>query len=407
MTSAKDRTVQLRARVTSAAESALRSGHPWLYAESIREQNRQGQLGDLAVIYDRHDRFLAVGLFDPHSPLRVRILHAGRPTRIDTNWWKGRCQSARVIRQNLFGEDTTGFRWIHGENDGWPGLVLDRYGATAVVKLYTAAWLPRWQEISPVLREYFRPERVVLRLSRNIQAIAQSEFARGDGQVDYGPPLAEPVRFQESGLWFEADVRRGQKTGFFFDQRENRRRVEALASGRRVLNTFSYSGAFSVYAARGGAVEVVDLDISAQALEAAVNNLKLNTAAIQNCRREGIQADAFEWLRQAPFRKFDLIILDPPSLAKRESERNGALGAYRRLAQEALRWLAPDGVLVAASCSAHVSAPEFFETIRNVFRTAGRKSVELETTQHPPDHPANFSEAAYLKCVYFQVAGRG
>jgi 23S rRNA (cytosine1962-C5)-methyltransferase len=396
---------RLRLRVTVAAESALRSGHPWLYADSIREQNRPGELGELAVVYDRHDRFLAIGLFDPESPLRLRVLHTGKPTHINEDWWRGRLREAITRRQGLFDETTTGFRWIHGESDGWPGLVLDRYDATLVLKLYTAAWLPLWHQIHELFQAEFHPERVVLRLSRNIQTVAQARFQRRDGQVVLGPTPEQPVVFLETGIHFEADVLRGQKTGFFLDQRENRRRVEALASGRRVLNVFSFTGGFSLYAARGGAQSVTDLDMSRYALQAADRNFALNQGhpAVRVCRHQTIQADAFDWLEQPPTNQFDLVILDPPSLAKREAERVGALTAYRRLVRMALPRLCPGGILVAASCSAHVAAGEFFDAVRETVACSDRTSVELATTLHPPDHPAGFPEAEYLKCISLRL----
>ena len=170
---------RLRLRVTAAAESVLRSGHPWLFADSIREQNRAGQAGELAVIYDRKDRFLATGLFDPDSPIRVRLLHVGKPRAIDRDWWSERLTRALEARQGLFDEQTTGFRWINGESDGWPGLVLDRYDRTLVLKLYTAAWLPRLEEIAGLITGRLRPERIVLRLSRNIQECRQAPIWEG------------------------------------------------------------------------------------------------------------------------------------------------------------------------------------------------------------------------------------
>lgn len=396
----KAASARLRLRVTATAETILRSGHPWLFADSIRTQNRDGKLGELAVIYDRNDAFLAIGLFDPDSPLRVRILHSGKPLAIDLGWWCEHFSKAIGRRESLFDETTTGFRWINGESDGWPGLVLDRYGDTLVLKLYTAAWLLRLEEIIPIIKKRLPHERLILRLSRNIQGVAQKQFGFVDGQILHGPPLDSPVIFLESGLRFEADVLRGQKTGFFLDQRENRRRVESLARGRDVLNAFSFSGGFSLYAARGGARSVTDLDISAHALESARRNFALNPSALKNCRHETIQTDAFEWIAANADRKFDLIILDPPSLAKREAERAGAIQAYGKLARHAIAKLRPNGILVAASCSAHVSAEEFFTMIRETSRQSGRKFVELETDAHAPDHPATFPEAHYLKCIY-------
>jgi 23S rRNA (cytosine1962-C5)-methyltransferase len=403
---------RLRLRVSATAETILRGGHPWLFAESIRAQNRTGQAGELAVIYDRHDQFLALGLYDPDSPLRVRVLHAGKPARIDAAWWRQRLQTALERRRDRFDAQTTGYRWIHGESDGWPGLVLDRYGEVLVLKLYTAAWLPRLGAVEEWITEALQPQRLVLRLSRNLQETARRRFGFEDGQ-ELGLPASgrrntlttsEAVTFLESGLRFEAEVVRGQKTGFFLDQRENRRRVAALARGRTVLNAFSFSGGFSLHAARGGATSVTDLDSSAHALEAGRRNFALNQAeaVVARCPREAVQADAFAWLEQKTTRQFDLVILDPPSLAKREAERAGAIQAYGRLAACGVGKLRPGGVLVAASCSAHVAAPEFFAAVRQAAQRSGRRFEELAATGHPADHPATFPEAQYLKCLYLR-----
>jgi 23S rRNA (cytosine1962-C5)-methyltransferase len=399
---------RLRLRITAAAETIVRSGHPWLFADSIHESNRAGQVGELAVIFDRKDKFLAVGLFDPDSPIRVRILHAGKPQTIDSAWWKNRLEKSLAIRRDLFDAQTTGYRLIHGESDGWPGLVLDKYDATLVLKIYTAAWLPRLDEILALFKENISCERIVLRLSRNIQAAAERRPpARHDGEIVFSehavPEAGVPVIFLENGIRFEADVLRGQKTGFFLDQRENRTEVEKLSCGRKVLNAFSFSGGFSVYAARGGAISVTDLDISAHALESAKRNFALNKnfSGVANCRHETVQADAFEWLATNT-EKFDLVVLDPPSLAKRATERDGAIHAYERLNSLGIQKLACEGILVAGSCSAHVSATEFFEAVRRAAAKSGGKFSELKTLQHPPDHPATFKEAAYLKVIYLK-----
>ncbi|GBF07785.1 SAM-dependent methyltransferase containing PUA domain [Deinococcus aerius] len=393
---------RLRLRVTATAESHLRAGHPWLYESSVREQNREGEAGELAVVYDRRDRFLALGLYDPHSPLRLRVLHVGSPVVVDETWWEARLEAAIHRRAALFGPETDGYRVINGESDGFPGAVLDRYARTLVLKLYTAAWFPHLSLLLRLLEERFPKYRVVVRLSRNIGALAE-EAGLHDGETLVGTEPDGPVIFREAGLHFEADVVRGQKTGFFLDQRENRRRVEALAKGRRVLNAFSFSGGFSLYSARGGAQGVVSLDISAHALRSAERNFALNTSDphVAACRHETVQADVFDWLSETR-REFDLIVLDPPSLARREAERAGAIRAYAKLASDGLRRLAPGGILVSASCSAHVSADEFFEAVRGVARRSGRRWRELRTSRHAPDHHAAFAEAEYLKAIYLQ-----
>lgn len=395
---------RLKLTVSAAAESAVRGGHPWIFSDSVRSQNRPGETGELAVIYDRKNTFLAVGLFDPDSPLRVRVLHAGKPATLDAAWWSQRLQSALARREGIADAETNGLRLINGESDGWPGLVLDRYDSTLVLKLYTAAWLPKLTEVRELIDGALAPERVVLRLSRNIQSAAASADFR-DGQILHGPKLDGVVTFLESGIHFEADVLRGQKTGFFLDQRENRQRVETFAAGADVLNAFSFSGGFSLYAARGGAKSVTDLDISPHALAAAERNFKQNAShpRVAQCRHTGIQCDAFDWVERARPGQFDLVILDPPSLAKREAERAGAIQAYGRLAANGMRLLRANSVLVAASCSAHVSAEEFFGAVRRAAQNSGRHFEELGTTGHARDHAATFGEAEYLKCIFLRA----
>lgn len=394
----------LRLRVTAAAERAVRDGHPWVYSDSVRETNREGRTGDLGVIFDRRDRFLAIGLFDADSPLRLRVLHAGAPVRIDDTWWRTRLRAAVERRANLFGPDTTGYRWIHGESDGWPGLVLDRYGSTLVLKIYTAAWLPRLPEITDVIRGELSPERLVLRFSRNSMVAAEAAGYR-DGQDVWPSSGDQRVTFEENGLCFESEVVRGQKTGFFLDQRDNRRRLEDLAGGGDVLNVFSFSGGFSLYAARGGARSVTDVDISAHALEQARKNFALNrhSPRVASARHEQVKADAFAWLGSETRPRFDVVVLDPPSLARREAEREEAIRAYGRLARDGLRQLRPGGRLLAASCSAHVSTPQFFNAVRGAVQRSGRRFVEITTAEHPPDHPATLAEAHYLKAIFLRV----
>jgi len=399
------KTPRLRLRITAAAENYVRGGHPWVYGDSILEKNREGTTGELAVIYDRKDKFLAIGFYDPDSPIRVRVLQASKPEPLDEAWWKTHLQTALERREGLFGEGTTGGRLMNGESDGWPGLVLDRYAATLVLKLYTAAWLPMLSQVTKLINTELRPERIVLRLSRNIFTAAEKySVPQRDGDILVGAALTGPVVFLENGLHFEADVLKGQKTGFFLDQRENRNEVGRLAAGLDVLNAFSFSGGFSLYAARGGAKSVTDLDISAHALAAAERNFQLNIAdpAVAECRHECIQTDAFEWVAAKDGRQFDLIVLDPPSLAKRETERTGAINAYGKLAENGIRRLRRDGLLVACSCSAHVTADEFFNAVRRAATKSGRSWQELKTTRHAPDHRATFKEAEYLKGIYLR-----
>ncbi len=397
---------RLKVRVTPAAEQAVRHGHPWVYGDKLRQQNRPAGTGEIAVLYDRADRFLALGFYDLDSAIRLRIIHQGRPVTLDAGWWRGKLEETLRKRRGLFDPDTTGYRLINGENDGWPALILDQYGSTLVLKIYAAFWLPRLAELEALIRETLTPQAMVLRLSRNLITRAARDYQLEEGFL--GPPGEDTVTFLENGLTFEAEVRFGQKTGFFLDQRENRQRVETLAAGRDVLNAFSFSGGFSLYAARGGAASVTDLDISAHALESARRNFALNAShpAIAAARHESHQTDAFSWLSDAARPggpSFGLVITDPPSLAKREVEREGGIEAYHHLALNSLKLLQPGGILLAASCSAHVSAAEFRQAVeRAAFQVLGNDWQTLWTAGHAADHPVSFPEGEYLKAVAVQ-----
>jgi 23S rRNA (cytosine1962-C5)-methyltransferase len=377
---------RLALRVNAPAQRALRQGHPWLYAEAITDLRGEGKPGDLAVIFDDHRRFLAIGLYDPGSPIRVRVLQHGAPAAIDHAWLCDRLLGAYARRAALAGSETTGYRLVHGENDGLPGLVIDRYDTTLVLKLYTTAWLPWLPDLRSALEDAF-PERgkgsLVLRLSRDVQRRPESLYGLSDGIWLAGAPVEEVV-FTENGLRFAADVVRGQKTGFFLDQRDNRARVERLAAGRHTLNVFSYSGGFSLYAARGGAPEVTSLDASAPALAAAKRNFYLNRhiPAVAAAHHALLEADAFDALSDLhrERRRFDLVIVDPPSLAAQRGHLESALQAYARLTNLALGVLAPAGALVMCSCSARVGADEFFSTVSGAAARAGRPLHEIERT---------------------------
>lgn len=396
---------KLRILVKPSVEGHIRHGHPWIYAQSIRDQNREGSCGETVVIYDRQDKFLAAGLYDPQSPIRVRLLVSGKPENINAAFFEKRLQHALDKRKHFSTEKTNGYRVAHGENDGLPGFVIDRYAQTIVVKFYSAIWFVHWPVLEPLLKKLFPSFCCVLRFSRNIAALALEEKQWADGEIIFGGPLDGPVIFEENGIKFEADVVRGQKTGFFLDQRENRQKAGQFAQGRRVLNLFSFSGGFSLYAAAGGARETTDVDISEHALESARRNFLLNDdhRLIRASQNYFLKADALEWIAQESTRTFDMIIIDPPSMAKKESEKIGAIRSYTRLAKAGAMRLRPSGILLAASCSAHVSMEDFIAATRNGVASTGRAFEIIHQSAHPTDHPAIYTEAHYLKAVYFLI----
>ena len=395
-------------RVTPEAERALRRGHPWLFDRAISEQSHDGPPGTLAVVFDRKRRFLAVGLYDPHSSIPVRILHHGAPAAIDRNWFRARLASAVQLRAPLLEgppeHGSTGYRLVHGENDGLPGLVVDRYAETLVLKLYTPAWIPHLKDVLSALVNVAPAQRLVLRLGREMQTRPQHLYNLSDGMILFGPDLDSPLLFRENGLYFEVDPVRGQKTGFFLDQRDNRARAETLAEGQAVLNLFAYSGGFSVYAARGGAREITSVDTSTPALQAATRNLAHNRhiPAVAAASHEIVVQDGFQVLAQMgkEGRRFDMVIVDPPAFAQKKDQTAQALAAYGRLTRLSLAVLQPGGTLIQASCSSQVKPETFFEAINRAAVQAGRPLREIERTGHPLDHPITFREGAYLKCLF-------
>ena len=394
---------RLAIKVKAAAERSIRQQHPWVYDRSITKQSRQGNAGDLAIVFDQNkNKFLALGLYDPYSPIRIKLLQFSKSATIDEHWFREKIRQAHFRRLPLLETDTDSYRLIFGENDGMPGLIADVYASVLVVKLYSHAWLPYLHVIFPILIETSAANVLVLRLSRALQAKQNDLQGLYDGQVLHGELKEEEVLFKEHGLRFVAHVIKGHKTGYFLDHRHNRKRIASLAKGKRVLDVFAYAGGFTVHAFAGQASEVYSLDISRQALAMAQKNVALNFSEAQH---RIIAGDAFEVLAEmnAAGQKFDLIIVDPPSFAKREKERTKALESYARLTRLAAGLVARNGLLLMASCSSRVNADDFFTTITSTLSAAGIAYEELEKTRHDIDHPIDFPEGSYLKSIYLRI----
>jgi len=396
---------RLAVRVTKDALRQIRGGHPWVFESSITSCPDDGRAGDLAVIFDSERRFQGIGLYDPASPIRVRMLHHGPPVPIDEAWWRQRFTDALDRRSGLLtSTETTGLRCVHGENDGLPGLVVDRYGPAVVVKLYSAAWVPHLRSAVAALGRLLAPEVVVLRLSR---ALGDDLPGLADGTVLVGDAPTGPVLFRENGLVLEADVIAGQKTGHFLDQRENRLLVGAQAAGARVLDVFACTGGFSLSAAAGGARSVHSLDLSARALETARSNFGHNQhlPAVRGCHLETTVGDAFAVMAAlaAAGERYGVVVVDPPSFTHTQAGVAGARRAYRRLTDLAVRLVGDGGLLVQASCSSRVGADDFFAEVLAGASGAGCRLDEIRHTGHPLDHPVGFPQGAYLKALFARV----
>ena len=396
---------RIAVRISADALRQVRGGHPWIFDGSIDSVSHDGSAGDLAVVFDGKRRFAAVGLFDPTSPIRVRVLHAGDPRAVDEDFWRDRIESALARRAELTADpETTAYRVIHGENDGLPGLIVDRYADVAVVKIYTAAWLPHLRSIVPVLVEATGVDHIVLRHGRSVDV---RPHLSGPVTTLVGQTPNAAVEFLERGLRFEADVVAGQKTGHFLDQRENRVLVGGLSEGARVLDVFCCTGGFSVHAAAGGAASVLSVDQSGPALATARRNMARNDhlASVERCDHATAEGDAFTILDTLARekRRFDVVVVDPPSFASRADQLPRVVAAYSRLARMAVALVTPGGMLVQSSCSSRVDEALLVETIRTAAHDAGHGLEEWARTGHAVDHPVGFPEGRYLKTLFARV----
>jgi len=395
-------TNKIAIKLKPATETLVKKGHPWVFENSIIKQNKEGNIGDLAVIFDsKKNKFLACGFFDPQSPIRIKVLQANKPVNINTEWFTKKVNEAYLKRGPLLKSDTNSYRLLFGENDSLPSIVADVYDDVLVVKLYASFWFYYLKDILPELINISKAKTTVLRLSRNVQK-EESQFNLKDGQVLDGELNNEVIVFKEHGINFSANVIHGHKTGYFLDHRANRKQVGEMSKGKTVLDVFSYAGGFSVHALAGGAKEVTSLDISGPALEIAKSNAKLNQYTGVH---RTITGDAFDELNKLAESntKFDIVVIDPPSFAKSATEVDRALSSYRKLTNLGIKLVNKKGTLVLASCSSRVTSEAFFELVENTLRKNNVSYSIQEKTLHDVDHPIGFKEGAYLKCIYVQI----
>ena len=397
---------RMAVRVTPDARRQIAAGHPWIFNESISSISHRGAVGDLAVIFDNDRNFVAIGLWDPGSPIRIRILHHGKPATIDGEFWRQRIAAA-VERRAAIGDDTDGYRVLNGENDGFPGLVLDRYADTFVLKLYSPVWIPHLRSLVPVIDQQFDPAALVLRLARTmsdqrLHGLSEGMALIGDDADRTGDVPRERV-----------DVRsrrrqRPEDRPLPRPARQPRpRRVDG--GGNRACSTSSpRTGGFGVYAAAGGATRVTSVDQSEPALAAAERNFAHNAALpnVRHCEHDSIVGDAYEVMDRLIQRRkhYDIVVVDPPSFAQRKSNVDRALHAYGQLTQRAVQLTRADGLLVQASCSSRITEEQFYATVRGSAQRAGYDLVEIRRTAHAVDHPVSFAQGSYLKALFARVA---
>ena len=374
-------------------EAALLRGHPWVFSGAIGTIKGEPTEGDIVLAKDWAGKPLALGFFNPRTDIAFRVLTSNCNLAISADFWQDRLGSARELRQRIINKQTDAYRLVNAEGDGFPGLIADVYGSTLVVSITTAGIEKQKSHILDVLVSQLKPARIYEQSQGRSRTLEGLEERKG---FIYGDNQSAPVQIRENGFTFEVDFIGGQKTGFFLDQRINREKLGAMSRNANVLNCFSYTGAFSVYCAAGGAKRVVSLDTSDAACVAAARNLRLN--GFSSDTSPVIDADVFDYLRNMQ-ENFNLIILDPPAFAKTRRDVARATRGYKEINLQAIRHLAPGGILATFSCSNFMEEDLFYKIVQGAARDAGASLQLLSRLEAGPDHPLGFGhpEGRYLK----------
>jgi len=389
-------------RLKPGREKPVLHGHPWIFSGAVGAVEGDAS-GPVADIVSADGNWLARGLAQPGAALVARVLTRRQDEAIDASLFAARIDRAVAFREGLFRgvDDTDSYRLIYSEADGLSGLIVDRYADVLAVQVGTPALIPFLKEIQEQLAKRTGLKRMAVAAEEDAvkregldPAALASVFPAGEG----------PVRICESGFRYDVDLEAGQKTGFFLDQRLNRRRVAAWAAGRRVLSAYCYTGAFEVHAAAAGATEIVGLDRSEAALKRAEEHHALNGTRVPVKYMKVDVGDALRRMRDAD-EHFDMIILDPPRFVSSRAQMEKGMRAYKDINLLAIKLLAPGGILATFSCSGQVQMADFRTMVGWASVDAGREVKILETLGQPPDHPvlAVFSESEYLKGLICRV----
>lgn len=383
-------------------EKPLAGRHPWVFSGAIDRIEEGFQAGDLVKVYSSGEKFLGLGYLNPRSQIAIRML-AFEDVKIDGHFFEKRILDALRLRRSFLPPATNAYRLIHSEGDFLPGLIADRYGDYLVVQFLTAG-IDHWK---PVFVKIFQE---LLMDKENIKGIfekddtAQRDWEGLPKRVERlaGEEPPDFVEIEENGIRFLVDIHHGQKTGFYLDQRDNRYLVKNHSRGKRVLNGFAYTGGFSLYAAKGGATEMVSVESSEAALNTAKNNFEKN--GLTSAAYQFIREDVFEYLRSSR-QEFDLIILDPPAFCKNKHQIQQAARGYKDINLYGLKHLAPGGLLFTSSCSSYITPDLFQKIVFGAAKDARRDMRILAKTSHPFDHPISIyhPEGEYLKGLLCEV----
>lgn len=378
----------------SGKEKSIQRRHPWVFSGAVYGVTQEINDGEMVDVVDAQNNHLGTGYFSDKGSIVVRILTFGKEP-FDANFWAAKLQSAWELRLKLLKlEETNAFRVIHGEGDGIPGLIIDYYDKNWVIQAHSSGIYFQIENIANAIKENFSDycETIYCKSSGTLPNTGKDFFLHGD--------KAEVIA-KENNILFAVNWVEGQKTGFFLDQRDNRKLLGHYAKGKRVLNTFCYTGGFSVYAMSAGAQLVTSVDISEKAVALAERNMELN---YDDCNHEAVASDVFDFLKEHN-QQYDLIVLDPPAFAKSIKSKHTATQAYKRLNIAGLKALAPKGILFTFSCSQVIDDVLFYNTIAAAAIETGRNIRVLHKLSQGPDHPTNIyhPEGHYLKGLVLYV----
>jgi 23S rRNA (cytosine1962-C5)-methyltransferase len=371
--------------------------HPWVFSGALKNIPDGIASGTPVALVDEHERFLAQGYFSSYSQIAVRVWSYDFGEKVDEKFFVNRVERAYALRQKYVeSKKTNAYRLVNSESDFLPGLIVDKYADYLVVQFHTAG-IEAWKDqIVAALTKVMAPKGIYERSDVKVREI--EGLAKKSGLLAGEVP--KTVNILENGFKFLVDVIGGQKTGFFLDQRDKRAALMKYSDGKNVLNCFSYSGGFSVYALAAGATGVTSVDVSEGALELAKENVKLNGFDLGKC--EFVCEDVKKYLADVTPGKFDVIILDPPAFIKDRRKIEEGLVGYRRINEMGLRALGSGGILVSCSCSSHLKMTDFRYMLSMCGRAAEKTFRILETYTHGMDHPelVAFMEGEYLKVVF-------
>ena len=397
--------------VTPKAERSLNAGHPWVYGEEITAApETEPENGALVDVVSRRGSWLGTGLLSLHSKIRVRILSRNANDRFDQDFWRRRIQYAWAYRKTVMGpEDLDCCRVVFGEADQLPGLTVDRFHDILVTQTMSYGMELRKDVIFPLLVQVLREDGQDIRgvYERNDVPLREREgLTQGKGWYPLPgeePPAETRTLIRENGVQYEVDFENGQKTGFFLDQKYNRRAAAQIARGKRVLDCFTHTGSFALNAALGGAAHVTAVDVSQAAVDLARANAVRN--GLED-RMDFLCADVFDLLPTLEGKGgYDFIILDPPAFTKSRKTTDNAMRGYKEINYRAMKLLPRGGYLATASCSHFATEEKFIRMLRQAAADAGRQLRQIEARQQAPDHPIlwNVEETNYLKFFLFQV----